>query len=91
MRTVSDPALLAGRGAVVSGGSRGIGRAVADMLCSLGAGVVVNGRDGEAVEETVAALPRLLEQVRGLGFGVVRATQLPSNRRDVFVVAVREG
>ncbi len=42
-------------------------------------------------EETVAALPRLLEQVRGLGFGVVRATQLPSNRRDVFVVAVREG
>ncbi|MEY8016056.1 SDR family NAD(P)-dependent oxidoreductase [Mycobacterium servetii] len=48
--------LLAGRGAVVSGGSRGIGRAVAELLCSLGAGVVVNGRDAAAVDETVAAL-----------------------------------
>jgi NAD(P)-dependent dehydrogenase (short-subunit alcohol dehydrogenase family) len=48
--------LLAGRGAVVSGGSRGIGRAVAELLCDLGAGVVVNGRDGKAVEETVAAI-----------------------------------
>ena len=48
--------LLAGRGAVVSGGSRGIGRAVAELLCSLGAGVVVNGRDADPVAETVAAI-----------------------------------
>ncbi len=48
--------LLAGRGAVVTGGSRGIGRAVAELLCSLGAGVVVNGRDAGAVEDTVAAI-----------------------------------
>jgi NAD(P)-dependent dehydrogenase (short-subunit alcohol dehydrogenase family) len=48
--------LLAGRGVVVAGGSRGIGRAVAELLCGLGAGVVVNGRDAEAVEETVAAI-----------------------------------
>lgn len=47
---------LAGRGVVVSGGSRGIGRAVAELLCSLGAGVVVNGRDAGAVAETVATL-----------------------------------
>ncbi len=52
----SSHRLLAGRGAVVSGGSRGIGRAVAELLCSLGAGVVVNGRDAAAVEETVAAM-----------------------------------
>jgi 3-oxoacyl-[acyl-carrier protein] reductase len=45
-----------GRGAVVSGGSRGIGRAVAELLGDLGAGVVVNGRDAVAVEETVAAI-----------------------------------
>jgi NAD(P)-dependent dehydrogenase (short-subunit alcohol dehydrogenase family) len=51
-----DEALLAGRGAVVSGGSRGIGRAVAELLGNLGAGVVVNGRDPVAVEETVAAI-----------------------------------
>jgi len=48
--------LLAGRAAVVSGGSRGIGRAVAELLCELGAGVVVNGRDADAVDETVGAL-----------------------------------
>jgi 3-oxoacyl-[acyl-carrier protein] reductase len=48
--------LLEGRGTVVSGGSRGIGRAVAELLCDLGAGVVVNGRDADAVEATVAAI-----------------------------------
>lgn len=48
--------LLSGRNAVVSGGSRGIGRAVAELLCSLGAAVVVNGRDADAVAETVAAI-----------------------------------
>ncbi|MGO9926251.1 MAG: SDR family NAD(P)-dependent oxidoreductase [Mycobacterium sp.] len=53
---MSSRSLLSGRGAVVSGGSRGIGRAVAELLCSLGAGVVVNGRDADAVEETVAAI-----------------------------------
>ncbi|ORA09850.1 SDR family NAD(P)-dependent oxidoreductase [Mycobacterium arosiense] len=47
---------LAGHGVVVSGGSRGIGRAVAELLGSLGAGVVVNGRDEQAVQETVAAI-----------------------------------
>ena len=41
---------------MVAGGSRGIGRAVAELLCNLGAGVVVNGRDVGAVEETVAAI-----------------------------------
>ncbi|HTY31403.1 SDR family NAD(P)-dependent oxidoreductase [Mycobacterium sp.] len=53
MRSASP---LAGRGVVVSGGSRGIGRAVTELLCNLGAGVVVNGRDADAVEETVAAI-----------------------------------
>jgi NAD(P)-dependent dehydrogenase (short-subunit alcohol dehydrogenase family) len=48
--------LLADRGAVVTGGSRGVGRAVAELLCRLGAGVVVNGRDPAAVDEAVAAI-----------------------------------
>jgi len=53
---MSGTSLLAGRGAVVSGGSRGIGRAVAGLLCDLGAGVVVNGRDEAAVDATLGAL-----------------------------------
>ncbi|WP_244168057.1 SDR family NAD(P)-dependent oxidoreductase [Mycobacterium paraffinicum] len=48
--------LLAGRAVVVAGGSRGIGRSVAELLGALGAGVVVNGRDADAVAETVAAI-----------------------------------
>jgi NAD(P)-dependent dehydrogenase (short-subunit alcohol dehydrogenase family) len=44
--------LLTGRGAVVVGGSRGIGAAVAKLLAQHGAGVVVNGRDGEAALAT---------------------------------------
>jgi NAD(P)-dependent dehydrogenase (short-subunit alcohol dehydrogenase family) len=47
---------LNGFGAVVVGGSRGIGAAVATLLAELGAGVVVNGRDADAVDETVGAI-----------------------------------
>ncbi|MGV0634384.1 SDR family NAD(P)-dependent oxidoreductase [Mycolicibacillus trivialis] len=50
-------AALAGRAAVVVGGSRGIGAAVAALLAEQGAQVVVNGRDPDAVEATAAALP----------------------------------
>jgi NAD(P)-dependent dehydrogenase (short-subunit alcohol dehydrogenase family) len=54
--SMGSPNLLDGRGVVVSGGSRGIGRAVTELLCDLGAGVVVNGRDPDAVEDIVAAI-----------------------------------
>ncbi|RAV07208.1 short-chain dehydrogenase [Mycolicibacterium sp. GF69] len=48
---------LSGRGAVVVGGSRGVGLAVAELLASLGAGVVVNGRDPEAVAQAAQRIP----------------------------------
>ncbi len=47
---------LAGQGAVVVGGSHGIGAAVAALLADLGAGVVVNGRDGDSVDAAVDAI-----------------------------------
>ncbi len=57
---MSDPPLrglpLDGIAAVVVGGSRGIGAAVAVLLAELGAGVVVNGRDPDAVEATVESI-----------------------------------
>ena len=47
---------LAGFGTIVAGGSRGIGGAVSALLAELGAGVVVNGRDEAAAEETVETI-----------------------------------
>ncbi|TDL04166.1 SDR family oxidoreductase [Mycolicibacterium obuense] len=56
MSSESSPE-LAGRAAVVVGGTRGIGRAVAALLADLGAGVVVNGRDPDAVDDAARAIP----------------------------------
>lgn len=78
----SGKGLLAGRGAVVSGGSRGIGRAVAELLCDLGTGVVVNGRDGQAVEETVVAIRR--------SGGHATAVVGPADEEDVARALVNE-
>ncbi|MCW1957375.1 MAG: SDR family oxidoreductase [Mycobacterium sp.] len=47
---------LTGLGAVVVGGSHGIGAAVAALLAELGAGVVVNGREAAAVDSCVDAI-----------------------------------
>ncbi|CAN5700562.1 SDR family oxidoreductase [soil metagenome] len=48
---------LDGKTALVTGGSKGIGRAVVDALVALGAHVVVIARSQAALDETVAAHP----------------------------------
>jgi NAD(P)-dependent dehydrogenase (short-subunit alcohol dehydrogenase family) len=45
-----------GRGAVVVGGSRGVGLAVAELLAAQGARVVVNGRDADAATEAAKGI-----------------------------------
>ena len=47
---------LTGYGSIVVGGSHGIGAAVANLLAESGAGVVVNGRDADAVDACVDSI-----------------------------------
>ncbi|HSE93267.1 MAG TPA: 3-oxoacyl-[acyl-carrier-protein] reductase [Methylomirabilota bacterium] len=58
---------LAGRVAIVTGGSRGIGAAVAALLVEHGAAVVVSGRDPDRLERAV----KELEGGGGTALGVV--------------------
>ncbi|MFD7291757.1 SDR family oxidoreductase [Streptomyces sp. NPDC059897] len=55
-RPTDHPRVLDGRAAVVTGASRGIGRAIAEELADRGALLCVTARDPHGVREAVAAL-----------------------------------
>ena len=46
---------LSGKTALVTGSSRGLGRAMAEGLAVAGARILINGTDPARVDETVAA------------------------------------
>jgi gluconate 5-dehydrogenase len=52
-----SPFDLSGRTALVTGSTRGLGRAIVSGLAEAGARVAVNGRSGEAVDAVVRELP----------------------------------
>ena len=47
---------LSGKGAVVTGGSKGIGQAVASRLAEAGAGVMITGRDADAARRAATEI-----------------------------------
>lgn len=66
--------LLADRGAVVVGGSRGIGAAVAHLLAQHGGAVVINGRDADVAQATA-------EDITAAGGRAVAHPGSPSDQR----------
>ena len=61
---------LTGRTALVTGSSRGLGRAMAEGLANAGAKVIVNGTDAERVAATVAEMRAAGQQVEGRAFNI---------------------
>ena len=57
---------LRGRRALVMGGTKGLGRSIADALAAEGAALVVSGRDQGRLDEAAAAL-------RAAGAGIAGA------------------
>lgn len=72
---------LAGRAAVVTGGTRGIGRAVARELAAAGARVCVTGRDADAVRRTAEELD---------GIGLAGGVADPAHPRELTELVLRE-
>ncbi len=64
---------LTQRVALVTGGSRGIGRAIALRLASLGASVAICGRDSKALQVTSAELAHVTERMLAQTADVTRS------------------
>jgi 3-oxoacyl-[acyl-carrier protein] reductase len=82
---MSDRKALAGRVAIVTGGSRGIGRAIAMLLADDGAAVVLSGRD----PERLATVTRAIEEGGGDALGLV-ADVTSRDDAERLVEAARE-
>ena len=82
---MTDAKPLAGRVAVVTGGTRGIGLAIARLLADDGASVVVSGRDPDRLE-------RAAKELEALGSSALAVPADAAKREDAdrLVEAARE-
>jgi NADP-dependent 3-hydroxy acid dehydrogenase YdfG len=77
---------LAGRTALVTGGSRGIGRAVAEALAAAGIRVTILGRDADALGRVAGELgARAIPCDVANGADIDRALQLIGDAPDILV------
>jgi NAD(P)-dependent dehydrogenase (short-subunit alcohol dehydrogenase family) len=74
---------LEGRTAIVTGGNRGIGRAIVERFATEGADVMVVGRNEETLATTVAAL----EEAGGTAFGHAADVTSGDDLRGIVVAA----
>jgi 3-oxoacyl-[acyl-carrier protein] reductase len=82
---VTEAKTLAGKVAIVTGGSRGIGLAIARLLAEDGASVVVSGRDAARLEAAVKELESLGAPVMGVAADAAKREDV-----DRLVEATRE-
>lgn len=73
---------LANKVALVTGGSRGIGCAIAMKLASLGADVAICGRDAAKLDESVRALRELGVRAEGFRADVTKTVEVVALIRD---------
>jgi NAD(P)-dependent dehydrogenase (short-subunit alcohol dehydrogenase family) len=77
MSGVMDRFRLDGRVALVTGGTKGLGRAIADALAEAGADVAVTARDGEAAARVASEIARAAgRKTLGIATDVTVATQV---------------
>jgi 3-oxoacyl-[acyl-carrier protein] reductase len=81
---MTDSLTLAGRIAVITGGSRGIGHAIARALVSGGASVLITGRSASGVEATA----RALRDTKSTSRGAVEGFRADVRRPDEALAAV---
>jgi len=78
---------LAGKNALVTGGTRGIGFAIAEALLGAGAGVVICGRSAEALTRAVS---QLTNKSKGKVLGKVADVRRNTEVAELFTTIDRE-
>ncbi len=73
--SVLDRFRLDGKRMLITGGSRGLGREMALAIAEAGADVVLTGRDGESLKQTVDDIRQLGRQAAGIQADMSDATQ----------------
>lgn len=76
--TLPPNELLKGRNALITGGSSGIGKAIAESFLKAGARVVISGRDEKKINEVVEELSLKYGSIEGFSFDVSSSESIQS-------------